>query len=122
VGQRRKYADRRPPILPATPPQQRIGGHAAFTGEEALEKVKDCSPDLIILDIRMPSMNGYEFMRALRAMRIIEEKKMLPVIMLTATEAMEDVFKLEGAKGYLIKPVNEELLFQKIKGCLGPND
>jgi two-component system response regulator VicR len=96
--------------------------HAAFTGEEALEKVKDCSPDLIILDIRMPSMNGYEFMRALRAMRTIEEKKMLPVIMLTATEAMEDVFKLEGAKGYLIKPVNEELLFQKIKGCLGPND
>lgn len=96
--------------------------HTAFSGGDALEKVKTCSPDLIILDVRMPSMNGYEFMRALRALRTLEEKKMLPVIMLTAAEAMEDVFKLEGAKGYLIKPVNEDQLFQKITGCLGSND
>ena len=93
----------------------------AYDGKEGLEKVKSDKPDLIVLDIRMPSMNGYEFMRALRAHNLNENEPMIPVIMLTAKEEMEEIFKLEGAKGYLVKPVDPSNLVRKIQECLNPN-
>jgi len=74
---------------------------AAYDGKEGLQKVQNENPDLIVLDIRMPSMNGYEFIRTLREERSGAGKPMLPVIVLTAKEKMEEIFKLEGAKGYL---------------------
>ena len=95
---------------------------ATFDGKEGLEKVKSDKPDLVVLDIRMPSMNGYEFMRALRTDYIVESKAMVPVIMLTAKEEMEEVFKLEGAKGYLVKPVDSEKLIEKIEEVLSADD
>ena len=79
---------------------------SALDGKKGLDMVLSNDPDLILLDIRMPNMNGYEFMRSLRAQRVIEGKPLTPVIMLTGIEAMEEVFKLEGAKGYLVKPVD----------------
>jgi len=94
----------------------------AFDGKEGLEKVKSEDPDLIVLDIRMPSMDGYEFIRTLRAERGSSDKPMVPVIVLTAKEKMEEVFKLEGAREYLVKPVDPIQLTKKIEKCLGPND
>jgi CheY-like chemotaxis protein len=93
----------------------------AYDGKEGFEKVKSEDPDLIVLDIHMPSINGYEFMRALRAHKVIEGKPMTPVIVLTVNETMEDLFRLEGIKGYFIKPVKATDLIQKIEECLGPN-
>lgn len=91
----------------------------SYDGKDGFEKLQSENPDLIILDIRMPSMNGYEFMRALRAKKVIEGKPMTPVIVLTAKEEMEEMFRLEGAKEYLVKPVEPADLVKKIKKWLG---
>jgi CheY-like chemotaxis protein len=94
----------------------------AYDGKEGLEKVKCDDPDLIVLDIRMPLMNGYEFMRALREEKFNQNTPMIPVIMLTAKEEMKEVFKMEGAKGYLLKPVDPTSLIRKIQECLNPDE
>jgi CheY-like chemotaxis protein len=94
----------------------------AYDGKEGLEQVRSKKPDLIVLDVRMPSMNGYEFVRTLRAETSSAGKIMVPVIVLTAKEKMEEVFRLEGAKGYLVKPVDPIKLTQKIEECLNKND
>ncbi len=56
----------------------------SYDGKDGFEMLQSEDPDLIVLDISMPSMNGYEFMRALRAKKVIEGKPMTPVIVLTA--------------------------------------
>ena len=94
----------------------------AYDGKEGYEKVQNENPDLVILDIRMPSMNGYEFIRSLRAERGRLGAPMVPVIVLTAKEKMEEVFRLEGVKGYLVKPVDPVKLTQKIEECLRCDD
>ena len=91
----------------------------ASDGLEGLQQVRKESPDLIVLDVRMPNMNGYEFMGELKS---IQGYKTTPVIMLTANETMEDVFKLEGVKAYFVKPVKITELVSKIVECLGPNE
>ena len=91
----------------------------AYDGKEGFEKVNSDDPDLIVLDIRMPSMNGYEFMRALREEKRNQNQPMTPVIMLTAKEEMEAVFRMEGAKGYLVNPAT---LIRKIQECLHPDE
>jgi len=98
--------------------EQRYEVLEANDGDVALEVLKENKPDLIVLDIQMPKMNGYEFIATLKT---IEGCESIPVIVLTSNETMEDVFRLEGAKGYFVKPVNLEELVEKIKECLGPN-
>ncbi|MBZ0167563.1 MAG: response regulator, partial [Candidatus Omnitrophica bacterium] len=75
----------------------------AEDGDVGLEMVKSVKPDLIVLDIGMPKLNGYEFMQELKA---LEGHERTPVIILTANETMEDVFKLEGSQEYIVKPVD----------------
>ena len=70
----------------------------------------------------MPSMNGYEFLRALKALKVIEGGVMIPVFVITAKKEMEELFKFEGVKEYLVKPVEVSELIKKIEECLGPND
>ncbi len=91
----------------------------AHDGDEGLKQMEMENPDLIILDVQMPKMNGYEFMAELKSIQGFETT---PVVMLTANETMEDVFKLEGVKGYFVKPVNIPALIAKIKECLGENE
>ncbi|HPN88421.1 MAG TPA: response regulator [Candidatus Omnitrophota bacterium] len=90
----------------------------AHDGQEALQKVEDEKPDLIILDVQMPNMNGYEFMQELKQKQGI---KTTPVIMVTSNETMEDLFLLEGVKAYFVKPVKLAELIEKVRQCLGPN-
>jgi len=99
--------------------EQSYDVRAANDGDEGLKKVESDKPDLIVLDIQMPKMNGYEFMTELK---ILQGFETTPVIMLTANETMEDMFKLEGVKGYFVKPVKIPDLIEKIKECLGPNE
>ncbi|VAX36034.1 hypothetical protein MNBD_UNCLBAC01-102 [hydrothermal vent metagenome] len=98
--------------------EQRYDVVVAGDGDEGLEKIESQKPDLIILDIQMPNMSGYEFMSELKMRQGFETT---PVIMLTANETMEDVFKLEGVKAYFIKPVKLSEMIAKIKFILGPN-
>ncbi|MCA9401700.1 MAG: response regulator [Candidatus Omnitrophica bacterium] len=90
----------------------------AHDGDAGLALVKEIYPDLIILDVYMPKMNGYEFMQELKT---VKEGYFPDVIMLTANETLEAEFKLEGVKGYFVKPVEHEPLLKKIVECLGPN-
>ena len=67
----------------------------------------------------MPVTSGIELLRRLRREELTKD---LLVIMLTAKEEMEEVFKLEGAKGYLVKPVEPASLIRKIQECLNPDE
>ena len=95
----------------------------ARDGETGLEAAKKSPPDLILLDFIMPSMNGYEFLRAFKALKTIEGNAMIPVFVITAKgAAMEDLFKFEGVKEYFVKPIELSELIKKIEKHLGPND
>jgi DNA-binding response OmpR family regulator len=87
----------------------------AFDGEEALRIMKKNKPDLIVLDIQMPNMNGYTFILELQK---IKDFKNIPIIILTAHDSMQPIFELKGVKDYLVKPVNMEQLLGKIQTVL----
>ena len=92
----------------------------AIDGEEALVKTREEKPDLILLDIRMPDLDGLQFMNRLFT---DEEICHTPVIMVTAsaepeTEAM---CREMGAKFYVTKPFDHEFLKSCIEKCIGPS-
>jgi len=83
----------------------------AHSGQEGLEKAKESSPDVILLDIMMPGMNGYEVLRILR------RQSNIPVIMLTAIKektSVIDSFHL-GADDYVRKPFMKGELLARIR-------
>ncbi len=82
----------------------------AYDGVEALEKIADDLPDMIILDVMMPRMDGFEVLKKLQS---DAKYKDIPVIMLTAKAQDADIFKgwQSGVSSYLTKPFNpKELL------------
>ena len=88
----------------------------AGNGEEALESLKTKVPDLIVLDIQMPKMNGYTFM--MEKSKTPEYVK-IPVIVLTAYNEMEPLFKRHGVKAYLLKPLKLQDLLDKVTLVVG---
>ena len=96
--------------------EQRYEVATAEDGVLALEAVKSFKPDLIVLDIQMPRMSGFEFMNELKD---IPGGSAIPVIMLTANDNMQEIFFSEGVKGYFVKPVDPPALEAKIRACLG---
>ena len=93
----------------------------AYDGREALEKVKSESPDLIVLDVMMPYMDGFEVLRTLKA---DETYKDIPVIMLTAKAQDADVFRgwQSGVDCYLTKPFNPMELLTFVKRIFDSQD
>jgi DNA-binding response OmpR family regulator len=87
----------------------------AFDGEEGLHLALSQIYDLIILDILLPEMNGYEVLRSIR-----EKGVMTPLICLTAKDEKEDIVQgLElGADDYLVKPFSFAELLARIKAVL----
>lgn len=77
----------------------------AFDGKEALEKIASENPDLVVLDVMMPYMDGFEVLQTIRKN---PETRELPVIMLTAKAQDADVFRgwQQGVDCYLTKPFN----------------
>jgi chemosensory pili system protein ChpA (sensor histidine kinase/response regulator) len=79
----------------------------AKDGIDALDRLNESRPDLIVLDIEMPRMNGYEFLGALKAQVGFED---IPVVMLTSRTATKhrDKAKALGAKGFIVKPYDDD--------------
>ncbi len=87
----------------------------AFDGQEGLEKASQEKPDLVILDIIMPGMDGYTFLRELKSRMGMDTP---PVIMLTSRDQMQDIFKMEGVVDYFVKPLETEKFLMKVRECL----
>ena len=90
---------------------------AAYEGVEGLEKAKNEKPDLILLDIAMPFMDGYQTLQKLKEN---DQTKPIPVIMLTAKSQVDDVTKVAdlGAVDYVVKPFSPATFLEKIHKAL----
>jgi DNA-binding response OmpR family regulator len=90
----------------------------AFDGHEGLEKARAEKPDLIILDIMMPNMDGYT---ACHEIKTGASTKNIPVVMLTALEyeLNKELAKRLGANGYITKPIDSQVMMDAIKPFLG---
>ncbi len=91
---------------------------AAVNGQMALKIAKKQSPDLILLDIRMPGMDGYEVCRALKA---DEATAGIPVIFLTGEADVTSEVAAVGGVGYITKPIEPDALLARIEDCLKAN-
>jgi DNA-binding response OmpR family regulator len=90
---------------------------SAANGQEALEKVAAEAPDLVLLDVMMPVMDGFTVCRILKEH---EETRLIPIIIMTALDAVADRIQgiKAGADDFLTKPVHEEELFARIATAL----
>ncbi len=87
---------------------------SAFDGQEGLEKARKERPDLIILDLMLPKLDGYKVCRMLK---FDEKYKKIPIIMFTARAQQSDEemgFEV-GADAYITKPFEPQMLLAKIK-------
>ena len=93
----------------------------AFDGTEALKKIEAEKPDLMVLDVMMPKMDGFEVLKRIQAN---PETREIPVIMLTAKAQDADVFRgwASGVSAYLTKPFNPLELITFVKRILSGFD
>ncbi len=90
---------------------------SAFNGQDALDKVGTEKPDLVLLDIMMPVMDGFEVLARLKTDAVLRDT---PVIIISADNNLLNVVKgiKLGAEDYLPKPVEPTLLYARISSCL----
>ena len=91
--------------------------NVALDGLEGIKKAKNEHPDLILLDIMMPGIDGYEVCMKLKT---DEDTKHIPVIMLTAKEDPEAISKshARGADDYIVKPFSLPIVLSKLQDFL----
>ncbi len=89
----------------------------AYDGVEGLKKIKDCSPDVVVLDIMMPKLDGYEVCKRLKSE---DSTKHIPILMLTAKGDISDKVKgLDiGADMYITKPFDYKEISARIRSLL----
>jgi CheY-like chemotaxis protein len=92
---------------------------AAYDGNEALEKLKESRVDLILMDIQLPGLNGYELTKIIRDMEY--SKRSIPIIAMTAYAMHEDRDKCieAGMDDYISKPIDIEKLYSILDAYLG---
>ncbi|MEJ7900923.1 MAG: response regulator transcription factor [Thermomicrobiales bacterium] len=92
----------------------------AETGRAALEAIRDRPPDLVVLDLMLPEVDGIEVTRRVRAAEEADDLPRVPILMLTARDAVADrVTGLEtGADDYLVKPFDFDELLARVRALL----
>ena len=95
-------------------------GHTVYSaenGEEGVEKSLEIMPDLILMDVVMPKMNGFQ---ATRKITKNETTKHIPVVIVTSKDQETDIMwgKRQGASAYLIKPADEAQLKTTVEDLL----
>ena len=121
AGKRILFVEDEPELVKALEVRFKALGYdvmSAHDGEEGLQKAREESPDIIILDIMLPKMDGYKVSRLLK---FDEKYKSIPIIMLTAKaeEADKATGEETGADEYITKPFDWEFLLGKVKEHLG---
>jgi len=105
------------PILKLLRVNLSVDGYGIVTaadGKQALEILEECNPDLVILDIMMPGLDGFQ------VLEMIRERSAVPVIMLTArseVSCLKDTL-LNGADDYVTKPFSFQILSARIQAKL----
>lgn len=86
---------------------------ASDNGEDAIQKAKALKPDLIVMDVVMPGLNGFQ---ATRAISRDPETRTIPIILCTSKSQETDKIwgMRQGARDYIVKPVNRDELLEKI--------
>ena len=88
---------------------------SAGDGDEGLEIAKNENPELIILDVGMPRMDGFTFLNELKQANLATTPR---VIVLTGKAQLEDVFRQEGVADFFVKPLDSDKFLKKIEECL----
>jgi len=113
--------DDEPNVIKMLETRLRYEGYDVVTasdGQQALDKARDERPDLILLDVMLPKLDGYGVCRQLRS----DGKYIsIPIVMLTACGQMQDIKKgmEKGADAYIAKPFNSEALLGIVTGLIG---
>lgn len=91
--------------------------YCAYNGEDGLRMAKELSPDLIILDVMMPKINGYKISRLLK---YDKKYKDIPIIMVTARSQEEDklIGEETGADEYITKPFDLDFVVRRVQAHL----
>ncbi len=86
---------------------------ASDNGEDAIQKAKSLKPDLILMDVVMPGLNGFQ---ATRAISRDPDTRAIPIILCTSKSQETDKIwgMRQGARDYIVKPVNRDELLEKI--------
>lgn len=92
--------------------------YCAYNGEDGLKLAKELIPDLIILDVMMPKINGYKISRLLK---YDNKYKDIPIIMLTARSQIEDklIGEETGVNEYITKPFELDQVVKKVEEYVG---
>ena len=90
----------------------------AADGEEGLRLAQFKHPNLILLDLRMPGMSGWDVLMVLKANRKLRR---IPVVIMTATVPETEAYRVRGMRtmGYVLKPFSADELIDKIRSILG---
>ncbi|HEV2148954.1 MAG TPA: response regulator [Longimicrobiaceae bacterium] len=88
----------------------------AANGREAVETALASSPDLILMDIMMPELDGFEATRRLRAN---PEFRQIPIVALTAMEGARERVMEAGCDDYVAKPINVRTFLARVEGWIG---
>jgi len=92
--------------------------YLAKSGEDAIKILDTLIPDLILLDLSMPDLSGYEFL----AMRIRLKLEKVPIIVVSAYDSQESILKTRnlGATDFVPKPIRIKDMVEKVKSYLNP--
>lgn len=95
--------------------------YSADSGKDAIEKALEILPDLILMDIVMPDINGFQATREITRQKFTQH---IPIVLISGKSQDTDRKwgERQGAKGYLIKPIREEVLIEELDRCLDPSD